>query len=89
MKGKIKKVVSALGLALLISVPSTAYAMKGDYTIDDIGKTIQPPQYEIKDEDGDGIDDDLGIRRDSPSPEKWKESVKSQAIGGGHKLQFM
>ena len=45
MNEKVKKVVSALGLALLISVPSTAYAMEGDYTIDDIDKDIQPPQY--------------------------------------------
>lgn len=43
---------------------------------------IKPPQYEIKDENGDGIDDDLGIRRDSPKPKEWIESLKSQKFGG-------
>lgn len=75
MNGKIKKVVSALGLVLLISVPSISYAKEGDYTIDDIGKTIQPPQYV-------GTDNKL-IENKIPSVEDWKKSVESQAIGGG------
>lgn len=74
MNGRIKKVVSALGLALLISVPFTAYAMKGDYTIDDIGKDIQPPQYV-------GTDNKL-IKNKIPSVEDWKKSVALQGKGG-------
>lgn len=83
MKGKISKLVSALGLALLVSIPSTVYAKDGDYTIDDIGKTIQPPQY--VDTEGNLIEDKM------PNVADWKKSVKSQAIGGGgiHKLLFM
>lgn len=69
---RIKKVVSALGLALLISVPSTAYAMKGDYTVDDIGEgadyIIKPPQYA----------DESKI----PSVDEWKKSVELQGKGG-------
>lgn len=68
MNGKIKKVVSALGLALLISVPSISYAKEGDYTIDDIGKTIQPPQYADKSK--------------IPIVDEWKKSVRLQGKGG-------
>ena len=68
MNGKIKKVVSALGLALLISVPSISYAKEGDYTIDDIGGIIQPPQY---------ADTSKKVNVDD-----WKKSVRLQGEGG-------
>lgn len=82
MNEKVKKVVTALGLALLVSLPSTAYAKEGDYTINDIGSIIKPPQYI-------GTDGKL-IQDKIPTVEEWKKSVESQAIGGGiHKLLFM
>lgn len=68
MNGKIKKIVTVFGLALLVSVPFTSYAKEGDYTIDDIGGIIQPPQY---------------INQKSPTTGEWIKSVKSQAVGGG------
>lgn len=42
---------------------------------------IKPPQYEIRDENNDGVDDDLGIRRDSPSVDEWIKSVENQDRG--------
>ena len=75
MKGKMKKIVTVFGLALLVTVPFTSYAKEGDYTIDDIGGVIQPPQY--TDKNGDPIKNKI------PSVDDWKKSVESQAVGGG------
>lgn len=83
MKRKIFAGILALSMFLI----PTARAEEVDPLIKDYiprieSGEIKPPQYEIKDDNGDGIDDDLGIRRDSPKPKEWIESLKSQKFGG-------
>ena len=74
MNERMTKLVTALGLALLVSVPSISYAKEGDYTIDDIGKDIQPPQY---------IDTNGNLMNDKiPSVDEWKKSVALQGKVG-------
>lgn len=89
MKRKIFTGILALSMFLI----PTAKAEEVDPLIKDYISRIEsgeilPPQYEIKDDDGDGIDDNLGIRRDSPKPEEWIKSLKTQKFGGGDLILF-
>lgn len=80
MNKKIKSLIVALGLSLLIS-PSVARAdaLTDPYIPKIRSGEILPPQYSNNEVSG-----------KNPTKEEWIKSVESQAIGGGmHKLLFM
>lgn len=83
MNKKIKSLIVALGLSILIS-PSVAKAdaLTDPYIPKIKSGEIIPPQY--VDTKGNPIKDKI------QSKDEWIKSVESQAIGGGiHKLLFM